>query len=74
MRKVEELKQSGYTFISYTPSKVNHEIDYQSDRYNTHTVIGQEFDGVCMLIGDYFFYTPEGKLAARTHPNPDYLF
>ena len=74
MRKVEELKKSGYTFISYTPSKVNHEIDYQSDQYNTHTVIGQEFDGVCMLIGDYFFYTPEGKLAARTHPNPDYLF
>lgn len=74
MRKVEELKQRGYTFISYTPSKVNHEIDYQSDRYNTHTVIGQEFDGVCMLIGNYFYYTSAGKLAAKTHPNPDYLF
>ena len=74
MRKVERLKKEGYTFISYTSSFVNHEIDYQKDKYNTHTVIGQEFDSVCMLIGNYFYYTPAGKLAARTHPNPDYLF
>ena len=74
MKKVNQLKEDGYTFISYTPSKVYHELDYQRDANNTHTVIGQEFDGVCMLIGDYFYYTPEGKLAGKAHPNPDYLF
>ena len=29
---------------------------------------------MCMLIGDYFYYTQEGKLCAKRHPNPDYLF
>lgn len=71
---VAELKHQGYTFISYTPSKVNHSLDYQSDVRNTHNVIGQEFDGVCMLIDDNFYYTPEGRLTGKTHPNPDYLF
>lgn len=74
LNRVKKLKQQGYTFISYTPSIFNHEIDYQSDIYNTHNVIGQEFDGVCMLMDDHFYYTSEGKLTAKTHPNPDYLF
>ncbi len=74
LNRVKQLKQQGYTFISYTPSIFNHEIDYQSDIYNTHNVIGQEFDGVCMLMDDHFYYTSEGKLTAKTHPNPDYLF
>lgn len=68
------LKRGGYTFISFTPSKYNHDLDYQVDMYNTHNVIGQEFDGVCMLIDDYFYYTENGHLEGREHPNPDYLF
>ena len=74
MEKVKALQQEGYTFISYTPSKVYGDIDFQRSFHNTHNVIGQEFDGVCMLIGDHFYYTPEGKLVAKEHPNPDYLF
>lgn len=74
MDKVSQLEREGYTFISYTPSKVYGDIDFQRSFHNTHNVIGQEFDGVCMLIGDHFYYTPEGKLAAKDHPNPDYLF
>lgn len=71
---IKELKSQGYTFISYTPSRYNAALDYQSDQYNTHNVIGQEFDGVCMLIDEHLFYTPEGCLAGKQHPNPDYLF
>ncbi len=74
LNTVNELKKDGYTFISYTPSFYNHELDYQSDIYNTHNVIGQEFDGVCMLIDDNFYYSPQGKLTGKVHPNPDYLF
>ncbi len=74
MRRVKQLKKEGYTFISFTPSKVNPDLNYQSDIYNTHTVLGQEFDGVCMLLSNHFYYTPEKKLAASEHPNPDYLF
>ena len=68
------LKREGYTFISFTPSKYNHDLDYQVDMYNTHNVIGQEFDGVCMLIDDNFYYTENGHLEGKEHPNPDYLF
>lgn len=70
----ESYKKDGYTFISYTASFYNHELDYQSREYNTHTVIGQEFEGVCMLIDDNLYYATNGKLCGKTHPNPDYLF
>lgn len=71
---IEKFKQEGYTFISYTPSRYNHSLDYQSDTYNTHNVIGQEFDSVCMIIDDNLYYDQNRKLKGRTHPNPDYLF
>lgn len=71
---IKKLENEGYTFISYTPSLYNSELNYQSSQHNTHNVIGQEFDGVCMLIDDYLYYTPEGRLAGKLHPNPDYLF
>ena len=71
---IKKLEMEGYTFISYTPSLYNCELDYQSSQHNTHNVIGQEFDGVCMLIDDHLYYTPEGRLAGKLHPNPDYLF
>ena len=74
LEKAKKYKEKGYTYISYTPSLYNPALDYQSDTINTHNVIGQEFDGVCMLMDDNFYYTPEGKLTAKMHPNPDYLF
>ena len=74
LQVIKKLEMEGYTFISYTPSLYNHELNYQSSQHNTHNVIGQEFDGVCMLIDDHLYYTPEGRLAGKLHPNPDYLF
>lgn len=74
LEAIKKLEMEGYTFISYTPSLYNYELNYQSSQHNTHNVIGQEFDGVCMLIDDHLYYTPEGRLAGKLHPNPDYLF
>ena len=74
LQVIKKLEIDGYTFISYTPSLYNYELNYQSSQHNTHNVIGQEFDGVCMLIDDHLYYTPEGRLAGKLHPNPDYLF
>lgn len=71
---IEALKQAGYTFISYTPSVFRSYLDDQADEFNTHNVIGQEFDGVCMMLDNHFSYNSSGKLEATEHPNPDYLF
>lgn len=74
LKTAEAFEAEGYTYISYTASFYNHELDYQIRKHNTHNVIGQEFDGVCMILDDNFFYSPEGKLVGKEHPNPDYLF
>ncbi|EPX6961345.1 DNA/RNA helicase domain-containing protein [Listeria monocytogenes] len=61
--------------INYTPSKNKAGLydDYRSF-YNTHEVIGQEFDEVVMYINENFCYNSEGKLIASTpHPNSNYL-
>lgn len=67
------LKNNGYEYISYTPSIYNSRLDYQVSENNTHRVIGQEFDGVCMIIGDDLYYH-NNQLKGHIHPNPDYLF
>ena len=73
VRRAKALSSEGYSFISYTPSLFNRTLDYQKSELNTHNVIGQEFDGVCMILDDNFLYV-DGKLTGRLHPNPDYLF
>ena len=35
--------------------------------------IGQEFEGVCMML-DYNWFYKNGRLVGKEHPNPDYLF
>lgn len=69
----KSLEKDGYNFISFTPSFFNSSLDYQDSDINTHNVIGQEFDKVCMLMDSNFYYY-EGRLAAKTHPNHDYMF
>lgn len=71
--RAKTLENQGYTYISFTPSLYNHELDYQASEHNTHNVIGQEFEGVCMVL-DYNWYYNKGRLMGREHPNPDYLF
>lgn len=67
------LERQGYTYISYTCSQYKHSLDYQQSEKNTHTVIGQEFEGVCMVLDENWHYE-DGKLKGGTHPNPDYIF
>ena len=68
----------GYTFINYTGSSYNSsEFDSFNSlckERNTHTVIGQEFDNVVMLLNSAFAYDENGRLRAKYHPNPDYLY
>lgn len=68
-------KYKGYKIINYTASSKN---SSDIDRYecfdNTHHVIGQEFDNVMIYMDENFKYDDEGRLCARVHPNPNYLF
>lgn len=73
LERAKAFESQGYTYISFTASFYNHELDYQRGEYNTHNVIGQEFEGVCMVL-DYNWYHNNGRLTGRQHPNPDYLF
>lgn len=73
LERAKSFEKEGYTYISFTASFYNNRLDYQKSKHNTHTVIGQEFEGVCMIL-DYNWYYRNGQLTGREHPNPDYLF
>lgn len=72
---IQEYRNRGFVFINYTQSQYQKGSfdDYVADT-DTHHVIGQEFDNILMLIDDTFSYNEKGKLVARIHPNPDYLY
>lgn len=61
-----------YTVIDYTiPSKNRrgyqqiNDMSYSKTPINSHNVIGQEFDNVCIILGKEFFYDREGYLRAN---------
>ncbi len=66
------LKKKDFKYISMTPSYYYNELDYQQDEFNTHKVIGQEFDKVCMIMDSSFYYE-DNKLKSKDHPNSDYI-
>lgn len=72
---LEYYRNKGYVFINY--SKSNYESSpyaaYEED-FDTHHVIGQEFDKVVMLMDNSFYYDENGILNGISHPNPDYLY
>ena len=69
----KESKKDGFQYISYTTSYFDSSLDYQESDFNTHRVIGQEFEGVAMVLNDRFYY--DGNLlSAFSHPNSDYLY
>lgn len=69
------FRNKGYIFIHYTKSNYySGSLDAYSGDVNTHRVIGQEFDNVVMIMDDTFQYDAQGKLQAKVHPNPDYLY
>ena len=73
---IEDLKEQNYTFINYSGSNYNYShftAQYSGD-YDTHHVIGQEYEKVVMVIDKTFGYDEQNRLRAREHPNPDYLY
>ena len=72
---IEYFKKQGYVFINYSKSNYNYSpyAKYEED-FDTHHVIGQEFDNVLMLMDDSFYYDENGVLQGVPHPNPDYLY
>lgn len=73
LERARALEADNYTYISFTPSLFDHALDYQVSEHNTHNVIGQEFEGVCMIL-DYNWRYNNSRLEGSQHPNPDYLF
>lgn len=72
---IEYFRNQGYTFINYSKSNYCYSpyAQYEED-FDTHHVIGQEFDNVLMLMDRSFFYDGNGILKGVPHPNPDYLY
>lgn len=72
---IEYFRNKGYVFINYSKSNVSYSpySQYEED-YDTHHVIGQEFDNVLLLMDQSFYYDSNGVLQGIPHPNPDYLY
>ena len=74
-RLLKYYRANGFKFINYSKSNYNESpfAAYEED-YDTHHVIGQEFDEVVMLMDASFFYSEDGELQGVPHPTPDYLY
>ena len=70
-RLIEYFRSDGYVFISYSDDDVylKHE-----DDYDTHHVIGQEFDKVLILMDGRFYYDENGVLQGVPPRSFDYLY
>ena len=75
-RIIRYFRNQGYIFINYSKSNYNSSPyeKYEEEDYDTHHVIGQEFDKVLMVMDDSFYYDEDGVLQGVPHPNPDYLY
>lgn len=72
---IDLYNKNGYTFISYTQSLYySNSIDLYPSSYDTHHVIGQEFDKVMIMMDKNFRYDKERRIQGKEHPNPDLLF
>ena len=72
---LQYYRDNGYVFINYSrPHYVNSPYADYSEDFDTHHVIGQEFDNVVMLMDDSFSYSENGRLQGIPHPNPNYLY
>lgn len=72
---IKYYRNKNYVFINYSKSNYRYSpySEYEED-FDTHHVIGQEFDNVLMLMDKSFFYDENGILKGVPHPNPDYLY
>lgn len=75
-KMIKYLKKKEYVFINfsksmYSSSPYNDYLDFED--YDSHHVIGQEFNNVLIVMGKTFNYH-KGKITANIHPNPNYLY
>ena len=72
---IDNYRKKDYTFINYSLSNYfeSHFEQYDGD-YDTHHVIGLEFDNVLMVLDDTFYYDDSNVLRGVGHPNPDYIY
>lgn len=74
-RLINLYDEKGYIFISYTQSMYyRNSIDLYPNNYDTHHVIGQEYDKVMIMMDKNFRYDKERRIQGKEHPNPDLLF
>ncbi len=62
---LETLSNQNWEVLRFTPSQYNnekHEKSALSTAETSHRIIGQEFDNVCVIIDQCFFYDEDGKL------------
>lgn len=62
---LETLSNQNWEVLRFTPSQYNNEKHEKSalpTAETSHRVIGQEFDNVCVIIDQCFFYNEDGKL------------
>lgn len=76
---IKLYQNRGYTFIRFTESNRHTSLYDNINKitardFDTHHVIGQEFDKVIMVIGDNFVYSSNRELLCSQHPNPDYIY
>ncbi len=72
---LEYYRSKGFTFINYSKSNyMPSPFSAYAEDFDTHHVIGQEFDKVVMLLDSSFYYDENGTLQGIPHPNPDYLY
>lgn len=68
------ISNEGWEVLKLTPSQYNKEHhESYSDVYSktSHTVIGQEFDNVAVVIDEYFSYDTNGMLSYRSRTHYD---
>lgn len=72
---IKYYREKGYIFINYSKSNKYYSpfAKYEED-YDTHHVIGQEFDNVLIILDNSFYYDANGDLQGIPHPNPNYLY
>lgn len=68
-------KEKGYVFINYSRTERGFSPywKYEED-FDTHHVIGQEFDRVLMLMDSSFYYDESGRLQGIPYPDMDYIY
>lgn len=72
---IDLYNKKEYIFISYTQSLYyRNSIDLYPSSYDTHHVIGQEYDKVMIMMDRNFRYNSERRIQGKEHPNPDLLF